>query len=235
MSVHGASWVRGARAVAVAGALALGVGGVAAQGGVAGALSEHAHSPANDVLLGIHGTGSHRHEAHGKKAHGKKAHGHRAHGHRAHGKKAHGQRSGNRGHKSRRDELPKVRHGTELSVEPVVRAGKGKPPKKLLIKNLVVGTGAKATRTSTVKVKYVGTDYSTGKNFTAATWKQGQAVNFSLHGQVIRGFAKGITGMRVGGRREIVIPPRLGYGKRAQGPIKANETLVFVVDLEGVS
>ena len=135
---------------------------------------------------------------------------------------------------SSRHALPKVQHARDLTAEPAVRAVKGKAPKKLLVKDLVTGTGSAVTKTSIVQVKYIGANYRTGKDFTAATWTAGKATSFSLSG-VIPGFADGLLGMKVGGRREIVIPPRLGYGNHAAGPIKRNETLVFVVDLEAVS
>jgi FKBP-type peptidyl-prolyl cis-trans isomerase len=130
--------------------------------------------------------------------------------------------------------LPAIGHATDLAKEPVVHADRSKPPARLLTKNLVVGTGATVAATSTVEVKYVGADYVNGKDFTSATWTDGQATSFALT-TVVPGFAEGLVGMRVGGRREIVIPPSLGYGDKAEGPIKADETLVFVVDLESVS
>ena len=130
--------------------------------------------------------------------------------------------------------IPAVGNATTLSAEPIIRAGKGKPPDKLLTKNLVAGSGAAATVTSTVSVKYVGANYKTGKIFTSSTWTSGKAATFSLT-RVVPGFAEGIAGMKVGGRREIVIPPALGYGHTASGPIQKNETLVFVVDLQAVS
>jgi FKBP-type peptidyl-prolyl cis-trans isomerase len=130
---------------------------------------------------------------------------------------------------------PVISNAKNLAKEPVVHAVKGKPPKKLLVKNLVVGTGPAATATSVVSVKYVGANYATGRDFTRATWEAGKPTTFQLDGGVIRGFAEGIFGMKVGGRREIVIPPSLGYGSEGGGPIKPNETLVFVVDLVSVS
>lgn len=213
-------------ALAVAGALSLGAGGVVAgvgvEGGAAGAAVVRHRSPAHEVLAAAHGTKS-------AKAHGTKT----AKSHGTKSAKSHGtkHRAKPKGHGGA---LPVIGHAKDLSAEPVVHADKQKPPTKLLVKNLVVGTGATATRSSTVKVKYVGADFTNGKDFTAITWRQHQSTSFSLK-RVIVGFSQGIAGMRVGGRREIVIPPKLGYGKTAQGPIKANETLVFVVDLEGVS
>lgn len=131
-------------------------------------------------------------------------------------------------------QIPSITNATNLSKEPVIHADKAKPPSKVLTKDLVEGTGTAVGTTSLVTVKYVGADYATGKDFTATTWKSGRAATFSL-AKVVAGFAAGLVGMKVGGRREIVIPPKYGYGDTAVGPIKANETLVFVVDLVGVS
>lgn len=140
-------------------------------------------------------------------------------------------------HKPRKhhaSQLPVVGHATSLSTEPSIRADKAKPPTKVLTKNLVEGSGAVVTATSTVTVKYVGASYKTGKDFTQATWQSGQATSFTLH-QVVTGFSAGLVGMKVGGRREIVIPSKYGYKTTSDGPIKPYETLVFVVDLKGVS
>ena len=76
-------------------------------------------------------------------------------------------------------------------------------------------------------------DYYDGKVFDDSPWKTGQPASFALTG-VIPGFAQGILGMHIGGRRELVIPPALGYGPAGSGPVGANETLVFVIDLVGV-
>jgi FKBP-type peptidyl-prolyl cis-trans isomerase len=131
--------------------------------------------------------------------------------------------------------VPTVAQPTDLTTEPVVSAGTPPPPTKLVTKDLVVGTGATATATSTVEVKYVGADYTTGQDFTSSTWTSNQPTSFSLT-RVVPGFAQGIAGMKVGGRREIVIPPSLGYGSSGSGSaVKPNETLVFVVDLKSVS
>ncbi|MGH8989097.1 MAG: FKBP-type peptidyl-prolyl cis-trans isomerase [Acidimicrobiales bacterium] len=130
--------------------------------------------------------------------------------------------------------LPVVGNARDLKREPVVHATKGRPPTKLEMKNLVVGKGKTAKDSSTVSVMYVGASYRTGKDFTSTTWKERHPTTFPLN-EVVPGFRRGLIGMKVGGRREIVIPPKLGYGDRSTGPIKADETLVFVVDLKGVS
>jgi peptidylprolyl isomerase len=131
--------------------------------------------------------------------------------------------------------VPAVAQATNRMVEPVISAGSMPPPTSLQTVDLVVGTGAPATATSTVKINYVGADYATGKDFDRSTWMTRQAATFPLQG-VVPGFSQGIVGMKVGGRREIVIPPRLGYGSTGSPPAVApNETLVFVVDLMGLA
>jgi peptidylprolyl isomerase len=122
-----------------------------------------------------------------------------------------------------------------LKTKPTVVPPKGPPPKKLVIKDLIKGTGPVATASSTVTVQYVGVLYKNGKQFDAS-WNDGsgQPVSFPLSG-VIKGWQQGIPGMRVGGRRELIIPPSLAYGPQAQAKIPANSTLEFVIDLHGVS
>ena len=96
----------------------------------------------------------------------------------------------------------------------------------------VVGTGAEATAGSTVTVHYVGVGQQTGKEFDAS-WG-GQPATFPLSG-VIEGWSKGLVGMKVGGRRTLVIPGDLAYGPQGYPPdIQPNETLVFTVDLIAV-
>jgi peptidylprolyl isomerase len=119
--------------------------------------------------------------------------------------------------------------------KPVVTVPEGPPPTDLKITDLVEGTGDEAKPGQTVSVQYVGVSYSTKKQFDAS-WDRGQPFSFPLGGgRVIKGWDQGVAGMKVGGRRELVIPPHLGYGDRgAGGAIKPGETLVFVVDLLGV-
>jgi peptidylprolyl isomerase len=122
-----------------------------------------------------------------------------------------------------------------LKTKPKVSIPSGPPPKKLVVKDLIKGTGPAATAASTVNVQYVGELYKGGKQFDAS-WNDGsgQPVSLPLSG-VIKGWQQGIPGMKVGGRRELIIPPSLGYGSTAQSKIPANSTLVFVIDLHGVS
>jgi len=110
------------------------------------------------------------------------------------------------------------------------------PPTDLVVTDITEGHGAEATSGSTVEVHYVGVTHSTGEEFDAS-YNRGQPLSFRLGvGQVISGWDQGVTGMKVGGRRQLVIPPHLGYGDRgAGGVIGPGETLIFVVDLLGVA
>ena len=129
--------------------------------------------------------------------------------------------------------LPAVSNARNMSAAPAPAAGSPPAPTKLEAEDLVVGTGAAATDGATVKVQYVGANYADGKVFDSS-WSRGQAASFPLSG-VIEGFKDAIIGMKIGGRREVVIPPNLGYGPQGQPPtIQPNETLVFVIDLLGV-
>ena len=112
----------------------------------------------------------------------------------------------------------------------------GQPPAELEVTDEIVGDGPEATPGVTVSAHYVGVAFSTGEEFDSS-WNRGQPLDFPLGaGMVIQGWDKGIAGMKVGGRRKLVIPPHLGYGDRGAGAaIKGGETLIFVVDLVGVS
>ena len=106
------------------------------------------------------------------------------------------------------------------------------PPADLVVTDVTVGDGPEAAANQTVKVHYVGVALSTGEEFDAS-YNRGEPLQFRLGvGQVIPGWDQGVQGMKVGGRRQLVIPPHLGYGDRgAGGVIKGGETLIFVVDL----
>jgi len=118
--------------------------------------------------------------------------------------------------------------------KPEVTLPDGPPPADLVIEDISVGDGPEASPGQEVSVHYVGVALSTGREFDAS-WNRGGTFDFGLgRGQVIAGWDRGVAGMRVGGRRKLVIPPHLGYGDRgAGGAIKPGETLVFVVDLLG--
>jgi peptidylprolyl isomerase len=109
------------------------------------------------------------------------------------------------------------------------------PSFQLELEDITIGEGDEATAGSIVEVHYVGHSWSNGEQFDAS-WDRGDTFKFALgKGQVIEGWDQGVAGMRVGGRRQITIPPMLGYGKRgAGGVIGPDETLIFVVDLIGV-
>jgi peptidylprolyl isomerase len=122
-----------------------------------------------------------------------------------------------------------------LSKEPAVTPPAGAAPTTLVKKELIVGTGPEAKAGQSVTVNYVGALYSTGKVFDAS-WRRHEPFVFSLgKGQVISGWDQGIAGMKVGGRRELIIPAPLAYGAKGSPPaIPPNATLVFVVDLLAV-
>ncbi|HMK62159.1 MAG TPA: FKBP-type peptidyl-prolyl cis-trans isomerase [Acidimicrobiales bacterium] len=112
----------------------------------------------------------------------------------------------------------------------------GAPPTQLLSKDLILGTGASAQDGDSLTVQYVGYSWTHKAEFDAS-WSRGQPFTFTIGvRQVIPGWDQGIIGMKVGGRRELVIPPSLAYGAQSPSPaIAANDTLIFVVDLLGVS
>ena len=109
------------------------------------------------------------------------------------------------------------------------------PPSELVKSDLEVGSGDEAVKGKNVSVHYVGVAWSNGQEFDAS-WNRGEAFDFRLGaGQVIQGWDDGVAGMKVGGRRQLTIPPDMGYGSRgAGGVIEGGETLVFVVDLLNV-
>jgi peptidylprolyl isomerase len=123
-----------------------------------------------------------------------------------------------------------------MTDKPEIDFPDGPPPNDLEITDLNEGSGAEATSGSTVSVHYVGVAHSTGEEFDAS-YNRGTPLQFRIGvGQVIQGWDEGVEGMKVGGRRQLVIPPHLGYGDRgAGGVIKPGETLIFVVDLLEVS
>ncbi len=119
----------------------------------------------------------------------------------------------------------------DLASKPEVPQPTGTPPNELVIDDVVVGEGAAAEPGDDVSVHYVGVSFSSGAQFDSS-WDRGVPFRFELGaGRVIEGWDFGVTGMREGGRRTLVIPPQLGYGARGIGPIAPNETLIFVVDL----
>ncbi len=122
-----------------------------------------------------------------------------------------------------------------VNEKPQITVPNSVPPTDLVIEDLVVGDGAEATAGMQVTVDYVGVSWSNGEQFDAS-WDRNDTFSFGLGArQVITGWDDGVQGMKVGGRRQLTIPPSMGYGAAgAGGVIGPNETLVFVVDLRNV-
>jgi FKBP-type peptidyl-prolyl cis-trans isomerase len=107
-------------------------------------------------------------------------------------------------------------------------------PTQLIMKDEVAGTGAEAQAGDTVTVNYVGM-LTDGTVFDASANHGTTGFTFPLGaGQVIKGWDEGVVGMKVGGKRELVIPATLAYGSQAVGTIPANSTLVFQIELLNV-
>lgn len=117
-------------------------------------------------------------------------------------------------------------------TKPEIEFVEGPAPADLVITDLVVGDGPEAKPGDTVDVHYVGVEFETGEQFDAS-WDRGSSIQFPLAG-LIAGWQDGIPGMRVGGRRQLVIPPHLAYGPAGSGHRLAGRTLIFVIDLLGV-
>jgi peptidylprolyl isomerase len=124
----------------------------------------------------------------------------------------------------------------DLKKEPAIPPPAGSPPAELLTDDVVVGKGKTAAPGDVVSVQYTGVAFSTGQKFDASWDRGAEPFQFTLGaGEVIPGWDQGVAGMRVGGRRQLVIPPDLAYGPQGSPPaIGPNETLIFVVDLEKV-
>jgi len=119
----------------------------------------------------------------------------------------------------------------DTAKKPKVPPTHGPAPRTLVTKDIVVGTGAPAKAGDNVTVQYVGVLFKGGKEFDAS-WDRGQPFPFQLGvGMVIPGWDQGVVGMKVGGRRELIIPPALAYGPQGSPPaIGPNAPLVFVID-----
>lgn len=120
-------------------------------------------------------------------------------------------------------------------TKPKVTVPNGAPPKSLVVKDIEKGTGAEVQQGDVLKVNYVGVNYKSGKEFEAS-WDRGEPIAFPFSEHVvIPGWERGLKGMKVGGRRELIIPPNLAYGSAGSPPtIPPNETLIFVLDLEAI-
>ena len=108
----------------------------------------------------------------------------------------------------------------------------GPEPTELVIRDIEIGTGAEAQPGSTVDVHYLGVDFESGEEFDSS-WSRNQSIEFPL-GSLIKGWQEGIPGMKVGGRRQLTIPPEKAYGPQGGGHRLSGKTLVFVIDLLGV-
>jgi peptidylprolyl isomerase len=123
---------------------------------------------------------------------------------------------------------------TESSkTKPEIEFYEGPEPTELVIIDIEEGTGAAAAAGSTVDVHYLGVDFESGEEFDSS-WSRGQSINFPL-ASLIKGWQEGIPGMKVGGRRQIIAPPHLAYGPAGGGHRLSGRTLIFVIDLLGVS
>jgi len=122
-----------------------------------------------------------------------------------------------------------------LSKEPTITVPSGPAPKTLQITDIVKGTGTAAAVGDTITVNYVGALYKNGKVFDSS-WSRHQPLTETLAPtSLIQGWVDGVAGMKVGGRRELIIPPALAYKNFAEAGIPANSTLIFIIDLLGVS
>lgn len=117
-------------------------------------------------------------------------------------------------------------------TKPEIEFPNGPAPTELQIVELVEGNGEEAFASSTVDVHYLGVDFESGEEFDSS-WSRGESINFPLR-SLIQGWQLGIPGMKVGGRRKLIVPPAQAYGSSGGHPL-AGKTLIFVIDLLGVS
>ena len=120
-----------------------------------------------------------------------------------------------------------------VTTKPEIEFPDGQPPTDLVITDLILGDGAEAEPGDTVDVHYLGIEFDTGEEFDSS-WNRGESISFPLRG-LIQGWQDGIPGMRVGGRRQLVIPPDQAYGLAGSGHRLSGKTLIFVIDLLGVA
>ncbi|EYT63840.1 peptidylprolyl isomerase [Curtobacterium sp. MCBA15_007] len=119
-----------------------------------------------------------------------------------------------------------------MNSKPEFDAPEGPAPTELVVTDIVEGSGEEASAGSTVKVHYAGVEYETGEEFDSS-WNRGEPIDFPL-AALVRGWQEGIPGMKVGGRRKLVVPPELAYGPAGGGHFLSGKTLIFVIDLLGV-
>jgi peptidylprolyl isomerase len=116
-------------------------------------------------------------------------------------------------------------------TKPEIDFYEGEAPAELEIKDIEIGSGEEAKPGDTVDVHYLGVDFESGEEFDSS-WGRGQSVDFPL-AALIAGWQQGIPGMKVGGRRQLVVPPALAYGEAGSGHQLSGRTLIFVIDLLG--
>jgi peptidylprolyl isomerase len=116
--------------------------------------------------------------------------------------------------------------------KPEIEFPEGPAPTELQIVDLIEGTGEEAVASHTVNVHYLGVEFESGEEFDSS-WSRGESINFPLR-SLIQGWQLGIPGMKVGGRRKLVVPPAQAYGNAGGHPL-SGKTLIFVIDLLGVS
>lgn len=117
-------------------------------------------------------------------------------------------------------------------TKPEIEFPEGPAPTELQIVDVVEGSGEEALASSTVDVHYLGVEFESGEEFDSS-WGRGESINFPLRA-LIQGWQIGIPGMKVGGRRKLIVPPAQAYGTSGGHPL-AGKTLIFVIDLLGVS
>ena len=116
-----------------------------------------------------------------------------------------------------------------VATKPEIEFPEGPAPAELVIEDITVGDGAEAVPGGNVKVHYLGVEYDSGEEFDSS-WNRGESIEFPLRG-LIQGWQDGIPGMRVGGRRKLVIPPAQAYGPAGSGHRLSGKTLIFIIDL----
>jgi peptidylprolyl isomerase len=119
----------------------------------------------------------------------------------------------------------------DTKTKPAVPKPTGAPPKKLVVKDIVVGKGKAAKKGDHLSMQYVGVTFADGKEFDSS-WDSGSPFSLQLgQGMVIKGWDQGLVGIKPGGRRELTIPANLAYGAQGRPPsIPPNSALVFIVD-----
>jgi peptidylprolyl isomerase len=117
-------------------------------------------------------------------------------------------------------------------TKPEFDAPTGPAPAELVIRDIIEGDGAEAKRGDTVTVHYAGVEYESGEEFDSS-WGRGETIQFPL-AALVQGWQEGIPGMKVGGRRELIVPPHLAYGPAGGGHFLSGKTLIFIIDLIAV-